>query len=1312
MAVDLKKYIQSKINDFANTVKQNAAVVPGSLTYNAINNIAVPAQKFVTADYSQSPVARFDPFAQAAAVSRMNPQQANQFRNQVDTVGSYLPKVPQIKINNPIGNFAANLPGNIVNSTINSIPNAALSLAKLPAARTWQQGAGDIATIAEAPLTLSTFGAAKGVVGGAGEQTLKKAVLTGAKSGAKYGAGFGLLGGFKSGVNINDPKQYAANLAVNTGTGAVTGAVAGGALAAGGYGIAKGGKEAVKLLKGEQGFARIPGSTNPDSTDIKAALKSGDITLDEAKALGFKPTVADLQVSRPKTQSQIEEAINNGDMAKAKELVKSLPKNDPYRKSIDSIIKIQDQAGPSSESNKFIADLEANKNNPYPGVPADQPPANPPGTPLNAQEQKASQTLGALQEEKSNKFNSIFNPLKNQTPDVQNSTIAWDRANKVSQVNANEVANSFKTGIDPKLEFKLVQYSQNPTPEVAQQLGLSPQDIQTNQFWLDKNRQFNDALFNEAKAKGVDLNYLLNHIYQQWKETPSQIDSILKGRGLSDLPGFANNRKIADIATGMELGLTPKYTTFGQINASAQQALDKAVANQQYANSIINSGSILPVSQMPADWEPITARFFPKANINVGEGQNVSMGYGAPPELAHFINNLFGGQSMSAADKIVGGAAKVSSTAQDIGLSGGVGPLNFYGIGQMIKEFTAGRLVHPLGAFFRSYSGDASKAFERDNIDVIKEMASQGIGERGVGNYQTLYKNVADSPSITSVLGNAWNKFVNEPTFGRFMYQLQVSFYKDAKNALMNQGYSPEEAVRIAADNTKNFYGITDANLGRSQSVNNLLTTFFLAPKFRESLVNIYSNMVRSINPANLTASEYSGIHRLMAGMAVTYGVYNLLQHQLTGKYMWDNPPGKEGELVIPVGDPKDNKYISIPWMPSITALPRRAIGAVVATAKGDVKEAATQAGGLLSIPMSRAVDLVRNQDYFGNTIIGDKTPALDLAAYTAGSFLPSYGKAATNLVTGKATPLMALSQALELPIKKGTFPNTYYTAQADALKGLTADEKKQAQFLFTPNSKNGPDAMTEAKMLLGSDNLLKAKQKVMVAANPNDALWTRPLEDVKGYLAYQASTDTQVKAQLRVAFPWIPQVQYALSTQFYNSQVQKNTPTAGYDPNSIQGKLGSLLNPATANNNPLPPKPTASPLQSLTPQQVKVVSAYTALPQGSPQRKTLLAQNPWLKSYWDANSQYYQNNPYTQTGPLADFLTSQGINPNPTTTNNYSSGSKYKIYPKKVSAPKIKVARRGKASRIKIKPLKFGKLNIKSKKKSLKSPMVKLLKV
>lgn len=185
--------------------------------------------------------------------------------------------VPQMQPFSPktlsgsVGNMAANLPGSIVNTVVgkgvidpaidvgrvigNTLGGRQLptydSMKSAPARLGYQLGnqlnpsvgavtpqtareyVGNVAGSLEAPATVygggRVFGIGKEAAAQAADQTLKEALIHGAKVGSVLGGGGGLLSALSEGRNIKNDNEYYKNLFVQTATGLATGAFAGAA---------------------------------------------------------------------------------------------------------------------------------------------------------------------------------------------------------------------------------------------------------------------------------------------------------------------------------------------------------------------------------------------------------------------------------------------------------------------------------------------------------------------------------------------------------------------------------------------------------------------------------------------------------------------------------------------------------------------------------------------------------------------------------------------------------------------------------------------------------------------------------------------------------------------------------------------------------------------------------------------------------------------------------------------------------------------------------------------------------------------------
>lgn len=905
------------------------------------------------------------------------------------------------------------------------------------------------------------------------------------------------------------------------------------------------------------------------------------------------------------------------------------------------------------------------------------------GTFYNQQAIDEAQTIAALQEYNTGGIkggiNRILYPIKNLTEDIQMALQQHQSARNTAKVSANQVAQQFKSKLSPSLEWKLVQWSQNPTLKTAEKLKLSERDLEKGMEVVSNSRRFNDAIFTRARQLGIDLNYLENHIYQIFKESPEKIDNIVAAKGLGSKPGFANRRTIESFQQGMEYGLTPKFTTFAQLNAAMQEALDKAIANQKLVESLKTSGQLLPEGQAPASWEPITARFMPKENINFGNGQSIQQSYFAPPDLARTLNSYLGGQAMGPVDSALAAGAKLSSSLQDIVLSGGVRKVNFFTFAQAYKDTVTGLgqtlMGHPIrGAklatdswvnIFRGFIKGNTQRFEAKHAASIKEMAENGLQYSGVNSYENFAPNVADKLVVKggNKLKNLWNSYANNPTFKEFMYQRRVSMFENLKSSFLRHGKSENEAIKLAVENIKAYDGVMN-DLGRNKQVNDFFSTIFLAPKYRESVLGSLSNAVIKTLKFNDPSGSLS--RGLGIGMLVSYLGYNALQMKLTGKPLWENPAGKEFELVIPDGKDK-LKYYSVPWMPGFTAVPRRIFGTGAALYKGDLPEAGKQFSSLFSIPISKGGELLSNRDYFGRELIDTKEPITSQIPPLIGkmfgpgivregiNYLEAQSKYQKRLDEGKSAtppnPWISGARILELPIKEGKLSSQFYTFEDKALKGLPDDKKA----IYTQIYENDETKFTQAEKL--RNNLLEAQLKL---ANPEvlEARKQIELETAKatGQAAnpFWSLTPEQQKTVLTIAsIP--PGEQSKSDLQAQNIEWLKQYWTANsafYDELKQKGVISN---------------DTRDPDEyfQISPGMRNLLDQYYALPYGTGQRSAMIRQHPELVDYWNEKREF-TNGQRSLLGlpPLAD---------------KFAGFTPYQKKPRKVAVKKTSPVRAGK---------------------------------
>ena len=300
-------------------------------------------------------------------------------------------------------------------------------------------------------------------------------------------------------------------------------------------------------------------------------------------------------------------------------------------------------------------------------------------------------------------------------------------------------------------------------------------------------------------------------------------------------------------------------------------------------------------------------------------------------------------------------------------------------------------------------------------------MAKEGLEARG-GEYKDLFRNLEEKLNWWDTFKVTWSKSMNEPTFKRFLPQLNVSFFKDTYDQAIKQGMDKAEAQKLAGDASKNFYGIQET-IGRSNTTSDALNTVFFAPRFREGMIGFWKNNIGALKPSNIGNKAYNNNRKFLIGTVVTYGLYNALNKKLNDRWLWENKPGKEFYLEIPTNNPKQ-RSIFIPILPSIGTIPRKVWEAGKALSEGDMRTVTQKATGFLSQPASLAGQVLTNKNYFGGPIADydddTKTKIAKLVGYTLGEVTHPFIAEPLAVIQGRRTIPEAVLLMMELP----TYPS------------------------------------------------------------------------------------------------------------------------------------------------------------------------------------------------------------------------------------------------------------------------------------------------
>lgn len=574
-----------------------------------------------------------------------------------------------------------------------------------------------------------------------------------------------------------------------------------------------------------------------------------------------------------------------------------------------------------------------------------------------------------------------------------------------------------------------------------------------------------DKMFQEANARGLDVQYIENylpHVYEESgremsekiakfllnekKMTAEEVAAYMEGKGLSEpdarrlslTPFFSKERVFPTYKVAMEYGLTPKYAHPDQLVAHYREQMERTLANVDLINGLRDSKQILNADDAPASWKPVELPFSQK-------------GYYAEPALADALNGIFRElESNSFYESVVQKIAFLSRKAQEFSLSGGIPRtnINFFSMGQAIKDITAGKFSSG-AAWLRANFNAPSIRYLRSNQDIIEKMAKNGIDlSDNIASYQKTYDNVVSNDNKGfakkwyNIAGEQFDKAFNEKTFKSYLPQVQIQLFKDVYKRALRDGMTESYASKLAADTTKAFYGITEKQ-GRAKVTEDTLSSIFFAPKFRESIVNTLFNTAKSVT-SEIKNPVFRNNRKLFAGMVLTFGLYNLLNYKLNGQFMWENPAGREAALRIPG---KDGNVTYLEFMPSFLAFARNMFSGAIGLAKGDFDTAKQKFGSLFSIPVSLTTEILANKDYFGTEIYDTFDTGVEkakkIAEYVGLDVSHPYIKELVKQLQGKKPLYQSIVAAFELPLKFSSESKESTAAYYDMLDKQKKDRDK-----------------------------------------------------------------------------------------------------------------------------------------------------------------------------------------------------------------------------------------------------------------------------
>lgn len=696
----------------------------------------------------------------------------------------------------------------------------------------------------------------------------------------------------------------------------------------------------------------------------------------------------------------------------------------------------------------------------------------------------------APKETKNNLFKQAIAPVKNLDDTSKNIMNKWNADTINAKVASNQrIGTTGVKGLDEIINYQKGIVSENTS----------------------KIKGAFDELFNKANKAGVETEYKQNYLPGVYKGTDKeiqaainkylkksgmtddQLNAYVNGRALSNEeasrlgvnPSFTKEKIFPNYEVAAQYGLKPKYTNVDQLLANYDEQLGKTIANRTLVDELAGNGKIL---QRPL-------RGMVPLNPEFSQVQ-----YYAEPKLAKVINGLFNPGTKGLIDTTVEGISKGSKFLQSLRLSAGLPftTANFYAVGQLVKEITSMNFK-AVNSFFRANFNKTSMKWLKTKIPVMKRMANQNIDmSKTLLDSDDMYKTIIKDKNFKEIVGDGFNKAFNEKTFKSFVPQVQIQMFDDIFKKAMKKGMDEVGAEKLAGDTIKNYFGLTGFT-GRSTRQDNWLSALFFAPRFREGIINTLWNTGKAgvdvawklggirgkLNPA------LAKNRKLLAGMIVTYAMYDTINNKINGNHMWDNPENRKFALRIP--NKTTGEIIYVEFMPSFLAFARNMISGGINLVSGDPKSSIQQFGSVFSIPIKMTTEILGNRDYFGNPIYKDTddggTKALKIAKYVGIQSNHPYVAEIVNQINDKKTPFQSASAALELPLKfgsqqkeeAGVIFNDYMDVQNKERVDITTQAQKEYKRIQKlPKA----EAMVEAKKIFDSDPELYDKMKDILEAD------------------------------------------------------------------------------------------------------------------------------------------------------------------------------------------------------------------------------------
>lgn len=413
-------------------------------------------------------------------------------------------------------------------------------------------------------------------------------------------------------------------------------------------------------------------------------------------------------------------------------------------------------------------------------------------------------------------------------------------------------------------------------------------------------QKFFDNKYKELQRAGIKFDYKQQYLPQLWENSEDEVRAAL-GRSLSQKPKFSLESVIKDYKTGIDVGLTPRFTKISDLVKSYEATANKALVDRNFFDTLIQGGYIVPADKAPYSWKTLSPDKFPSISIKIpGQGKYTG-NYKAPAELGNLINNYLDNPHMP----ILKATADFSTAIKNLGLNAGIpnikplensiGGYNFHTNNILARHILFSKNLSELftGAKY-VFNRKAARTYIDEVLPELPRMVKAGLTV-STEDKNAFYGTLKEVGPLTKA-GEKLDQYFSKPLFEEIVPALKAQHFKSIESDLIGSGMNKKEAEKLAAKQVNNIFGgINWEQLGRSKDTQNLLRSVILAPDWMESTINIGKGTVKSVlNPKSAESKVYlTGVRNLL----IAYASLNVLNYMSSGHLAVQNDPGHAFEL-------------------------------------------------------------------------------------------------------------------------------------------------------------------------------------------------------------------------------------------------------------------------------------------------------------------------------------------------------------------------------------------------------------------------------